>query len=222
MDKGQLETLLTTLDWWTGLFTLLVVIGVGGEFVLHIWSSRASGRLIEIQKTETQRLQAKVADLDTQSAVANKAIAEANQRAKQLELETEKLRNQNLKLQERMEWRTISQSERTKMIEALKHYAGHSVQLTFPNENAEASSYADTFEDMFIAAGWTVQQGFYSAAFATATKKYGVIFRSTPNSDAAVKSLLDVLKEINISIRTEQVGGDSSFVEIFIGPKPNR
>jgi hypothetical protein len=42
MDKGTLEGLIGALDNWAAFFTLLVVIGVGGELVVHVWQSRAS------------------------------------------------------------------------------------------------------------------------------------------------------------------------------------
>ncbi len=81
MDKNALESLLSVLDNWAALFTLLVVIGVGGEFFVHIKSSRASKRLIAIQHEEEKLREAEIARLSKEAAGAGKSIAHANARA---------------------------------------------------------------------------------------------------------------------------------------------
>jgi hypothetical protein len=52
MGKEALDALLSVLDNWAALFTLLVVIGVGGELVIHVMQSRANKKLIALQRTE--------------------------------------------------------------------------------------------------------------------------------------------------------------------------
>jgi hypothetical protein len=42
VDKDALEGLISVLDNWAAFFTLLVVIGVGGELVIHVLQSRAN------------------------------------------------------------------------------------------------------------------------------------------------------------------------------------
>ena len=81
MDKNALENLLSTLDWWAGFFTLLVVIGVGGELFVHIKSGRVSKRLIAIQHDEEKVRETEIARLGKEAAESGKSIAEANARA---------------------------------------------------------------------------------------------------------------------------------------------
>lgn len=52
MGEEALEALIGTLDNWAAFFILLVVIGVGGELVIHIMQSRANKKLIALQHTE--------------------------------------------------------------------------------------------------------------------------------------------------------------------------
>jgi len=99
MDKPGLEALLTSLDHWAGLFILLVVIGVGGELVVHLLSSRASGRLIALQNAEEQKLKTELSRLGGVTAEANKVAAQANERANEMEVQAEELRRQNLEIQ---------------------------------------------------------------------------------------------------------------------------
>lgn len=81
MDKNALENLLSALDGWAAFFTLLVVVGVGGELFVHIKSSRTSKRLIAIQHQEEKEREAEIARLSKEAAEAGKSIADANVRA---------------------------------------------------------------------------------------------------------------------------------------------
>ncbi|HUO34323.1 MAG TPA: hypothetical protein VMU43_04980 [Candidatus Acidoferrum sp.] len=92
MDKDSLEGLISLLDNWAVFFTLLVVIGVGGELVIHIMSSRANKKLITLQKSESLAQEAEIARMKKDSASfeldiakANKGAAEALERAAKAE-----------------------------------------------------------------------------------------------------------------------------------------
>ncbi len=92
MDKDALEGFIALLDNWAVVFTLLVVIGVGGELVVHIMSSRANKKLITLQKSEALAQESEIARMKKDSASfeldiskANKGAAEALERAAKAE-----------------------------------------------------------------------------------------------------------------------------------------
>lgn len=124
MDKPGLEALLTSLDHWAGLFILLVVIGVGGELVVHLLSSRASGRLIALQNAEEQKLKTEMSRLGGVTAEANKVAAQANERANEMEVQTEELRRQNLEIQRRINPRFLTTAEQQTIFEAIHPFHG--------------------------------------------------------------------------------------------------
>jgi hypothetical protein len=78
MDKDALEGFISVLDNWAAFFTLLVVIGVGGELVIHVMSSRANKKLIAFQKNEALVQEAEIARMKKDSASFELDIAKAN------------------------------------------------------------------------------------------------------------------------------------------------
>src|ERR1039458_2574293 len=105
MNKDALGALISALDNWAAFFTLLVVIGVGGELVVHVMSSRANKKVIALQKSESLAQEAEIARLKKDSASfeldiakANKGAADANARTAELELEAARL-HKGLQLQ---------------------------------------------------------------------------------------------------------------------------
>jgi hypothetical protein len=78
MDKSTLEGLLSILDNWAAFFTLLVVIGVGGELVVHVMQSRANKKLIALQNTEALAQEAEIVRMKNASASFELDIAKAN------------------------------------------------------------------------------------------------------------------------------------------------
>ena len=91
MSKDALEALLSLLDNWAAFFTLLVVIGVGGELAIHVMQSRANKKLIALQKTESLAQEEEIARLKKDSASFELDVAKANERAASAEFETEHL-----------------------------------------------------------------------------------------------------------------------------------
>jgi hypothetical protein len=130
MDKTQLETLLSSLDWWTGFFTLLVVIGVGGEFVTHIWSSRASGRLISIQNEEGKALQIRAAELE----------------------------RANLEIKQKMAWRSLIGDERKTFVASVRSPNRQITVVEL--EDGESWNYAENLFSALKEAGWAAGKNY--------------------------------------------------------------
>jgi hypothetical protein len=124
IDKPGLEARLGSLDNLAAFFTLLVVIGVAGELVVHILSSRASTKLISLQ---------------------NEEVARANGRTAQLERE-------NLEIKQKMAWRTLNGDERKTFINSVRG-AGRQVTVV-ELEDGEAWNYAESLFSALKEAGW--------------------------------------------------------------------
>jgi hypothetical protein len=164
--------------WWNSLEKVssfnTYVLGFAALFgfvtaVLIIAGWFLGSRISDLQQAQVTQFRV---DADSKIAAANKAAAQANEHAVQLENQTAELRNQNLKIQEKMAWRFIPPAEQLRIIEHLKPYKGHSVQISAV-EDAEAAAYTDNFLTVFSQAGWTVQRNSYSVYYSAFTKTYG-------------------------------------------------
>jgi hypothetical protein len=148
MDKEALEGFIGVLDNWTAVFTLLVVIGVGGELVVHVWQSRANKKLIALQHTETLAQEAEIARLKNQSASFELAIAttkkeagEANERGGRLEKEAAELTANNLRLEAAIAPRRLSERQQR----------GLATLTAFANRTVGIRSYANDTEGLVLA-----------------------------------------------------------------------
>ncbi len=122
MDKDALEGLISVLDNWAAVFTLLVVIGVGGELVIHVMSSRANKKLIALQKSEALAQEAEIA---------------------RLHRETELERSARVELEARVAWRRLSKEQQSVIADHLKQFSGMRVGVSYLGGNPEASQFAD-------------------------------------------------------------------------------
>ena len=218
MDKSQLETLLAALDRWTLFFTFLVAAGVTGEFVVHFRYSRASGKLIQLQHEDEQKLRAEVTRLGTASAEANQIAAQANERAKELEVQAEELRRENLELQRKINPRFLTTSEQQTIFNAINTFPGHSIILTRLGDG-EAGPYGDSIIAIFQKAGWAVQVnqvGMYTPP------PYGIICRVSAHPDAAATGVIAAFTKAKIDITVQHVAAapSDSWIDMLVGLKP--
>jgi hypothetical protein len=218
MDKPGLEALLTSLDHWAGLFILLVVIGVAGELVVHILSSRASGRLIALQNAEEQKLKTEMTRLGSVTAEANKIAAQANERANQMEIQAEELRRQNLEIQRKINPRFLTTTEQKTIFDGINLFRGHQIILTRLGDG-EAGPYGDSIIAIFQKAGWAAQVnhvGMYTPP------TYGIVCRVSPHPDAAAKALIAAFSKAGIELTVQHVEAASadSWIDVLVGLKP--
>jgi len=211
MDKSQLEALLTALDHWTVFFTFLVVMGVGGELVVHVLYSRASGRLIVLQHTEEQQLRTEISRLSNTTAEANKIAAQANQRA-------EELKNENLEIQRKIADRFLTQSQRHTILHGIQPHRAHRIVITRLGDR-EAGAYGDSIISLFEQAGWAVERHDVGM-FLPPT--YGIVCRTSTDPDDAVKDLLVAFANAKIELTVQQVPAapSNSWVDMMVALKP--
>jgi hypothetical protein len=181
MDKDALDGLISLLDNWAAVFTLLVVLGVGGELVVHVMQSRANKKLIALQNSEALAREAEIARMKKDSAsfeldIANakKGAADALERAAKAEENlgnakkdaalalqraadanriAEEERLKRVQIEERMKPRSLKPSPQA--ISALKAFKG--TEYTFSSVFADEESIVllKQLDSILLSAGWT-------------------------------------------------------------------
>jgi hypothetical protein len=154
MNKDALEGLISLLDNWTAFFTLLVVIGVGGELVVHVISSRANKKLIALQKSEALAQEAEIARMKKDSAFFELDIAKANKGAAEANRIAEAERLERIKIEERLSgWKLNSEAQK-RLTAELKPYAKTPFDLSI---NPAEANFMETIDAVLLAAGWERQ-----------------------------------------------------------------
>jgi hypothetical protein len=224
MDKGALEALIATLDNWAALFTLLVVIGVGGELAVHVMSSRANKKLAALQniqglaqEAEIARLRKDSASFELDIAKANEGAADAKARAAGLEVEALQLRKQ-LTLQGARE-NLLSGENRQKLVDALKRFAGQKVDVRYSasvmmvNSAVVSSSplgddtvgLANALVGFMKDAGWSLPP----SALPSSIQGYGInvkiVEMASPLTRAAAEGLAKALRDVSLVVFGPQI-----------------
>jgi hypothetical protein len=181
MPKEAIETLLVALENWATFFILLVVIGVGGELVVHVMQSRANKKLNAIQhaetfaqQTEIERLRNESSSTQLNTAKANEGAAEAlrqaakaeeslanarkeaalaNERAAEANKIAEGERLARIKIEHKLAPRILSDENQKRIESKLKPFAGMPYELGL-NAVPEAINLANTIDKILRSAGW--------------------------------------------------------------------
>lgn len=185
MPKEALEALIAALENWAAFFTLLVVLGVGGELVVHVMQSRANKKLITIQHQEALAQETEIARLQNTSASARLEIAKANEGAamaltkaaqaeenlgtarKEAALANERAADANkiaegerlarLKIEEKLAPRTLNDEQRKRIESKLKPFAGTPYELAL-NPVPEATDLLGVIAPILRSAGWVYKE----------------------------------------------------------------
>lgn len=219
MNKDALEGLIAVLDNWAAFFTLLVVIGVGGELVVHVISSRTNKKLIALQKSESLIQETEIARLKKDSASfgldiakANKGAADANERAAGLEVEALQLRKELLLQGPRAN--LIAGDTRKKLADALKPFAKQpvdvrcSASVIMVNSRIvqvtpigdDTAGLASTLIGVLKEVGWSVP----SEPMPSSLKGQGITIELGANAShqtrAAAQALAEALRHISLAV----------------------
>lgn len=181
MDKEAPEALIGVLDNWAAFFTLLVVLGVGGELVVHVMQSRANKTLIALQHSDALSQEAEIARMKKESssfeldiAKANKGSAEAIERAAKAEeslgnarkdaaLANERAAEANkiaegeklarLKIEQKLAPRSLDKAQQERIEAKLKPFSGMPYELAV-TPVPEAISILTTIDEILRSSGW--------------------------------------------------------------------
>jgi hypothetical protein len=185
MTKEMLEAFISTLENWSSFFTLLVVIGVGGELIVHLTQSHANKKLIAIQHKESIDQEAEIARLRNESATtqlqtakANEGAAEAlrqaanaeenlgnarkdaalaNERAAEANKIAEGERLARLKIEEKLAPRRLNEAQQERIEAKLRPFANTPYELAV-NPVPEAIDLLSTVDSVLRAAGWGAKE----------------------------------------------------------------
>lgn len=172
MSKESLETLIAMLDNWAAFFTLLVVVGVGGELIVHVMQSRANKKLVGLQHVEAIAQEAEIARMKKESASfeldiakTKKGAADALERAAKAEenlgqfnaraaLAEQHAAEANLELAKLKAPRKISPEQQGRIKLAVQEFKGTPFDMAAATDS-EAADLATQIEDILVAAGWS-------------------------------------------------------------------
>jgi hypothetical protein len=154
MNKEALEALLSTLDNWAAFFILLVVLGVGGELIVHLLESRANKKLVALQHAETEAQKAEVARLNKDAEGFRLDVAKANERASEANRIAEEEKLARLKIEERLAPRSLTKEQSDKLTAALGKFPGQKIEIMEYSLSREASSLSKKIQAALVAAKW--------------------------------------------------------------------
>lgn len=233
MDKEALEAFIGTLDNWATLFTLLVVIGVGGELIVHMLQSGANKKLAAIQNAESIAQAIEVARLNKESASfnldiakANKGAADATERAANAEKQAaessrraEEERVERLKLEASLKPRRLTAEQKQKLALLLKPFSTSPLALEWVGPGGqESADLASDMNDVVLSLGIKISHR------NILMDQYfkGVFLKSGVGRTAEVEVLAGFLIEVGLSTKPVAVTtlSDAQELVVVIGSKP--
>ncbi len=210
----------------------LVVIGVAGEFQVHVRAGRIETDMRDLTRQSVAISNRDAAASNEHAAVADQKAGEANERAGKNEREAAGLRKdadilrgknlalegEVLRLQERLAWRRISAAQHDEFVALLKPYAGSPVFINgFDNADIESKTFA---EDIFRAlhdALWNVSLNLTNTA---SNLPVGVFCRIDVRTPAGT-ALSAILKKLpGVKIIAGQFADSIGVITVGLRPPP--
>jgi hypothetical protein len=154
--KARLEKALAVF------FTIVIIVGVAIEH-------RADAAISVFVSQEGAFTALKMKEADERAASAQQAAASANALAAQARIEEEKLRLQNLELQEKLAPRHLTREQQQRITRKLRTFPGQRVAIFSCSGDLEIKSFTDDFVHLFTpeTSGWIL------AAFASGVEPHG-------------------------------------------------
>lgn len=194
----EVQRLQTAADWWANLalwLTAITAVIAAGYFVASRLAlnrgSQARTAQATLASVKEQQFIRDLKEKDRQIATANEKASDANERARTLEVIAERLKKQNLELEQRLAHRRISPGQHDKFVAALRPYAGSIVALTKLGD-LEAGTFADDILSVLADAGWRVN---LTTIGIMGPPRYGLECLINDQSQAG-KSLITVMREL--------------------------
>ncbi|MFZ1009151.1 MAG: hypothetical protein WAN65_20080 [Candidatus Sulfotelmatobacter sp.] len=235
MGKEALEGLTAALDNWAAVFTLLVVVGVGGELVVHVMQSRANKKLIALQHTEALAQESEIARMKKDSASfeldiarANRGAAESIEQAANAEKQAaesnrkaEEERVARLKLEATLKPRRLTANQKARLSSILRPFAPVSIFIEWPGSaDQEVVDLASDFNDAIVSAGIPVPLGNRKILMGESFRGLYLKTGNTRRTEAEV--IAQFLIDADLAVRpvTLRPASNPEELTIGIGAKP--
>jgi hypothetical protein len=181
MNKSALEQLLSSYNWWMGLSTIAVAVGILGEYVAHfIFEKDArenkremavsilfgvlvlggvvgeyifASKLSQVAETLQQMADAEVAQANKDAAQANERAANAEKEAARLGKMAEDEKLARVKIEQQLAPRTLDGEQQKRIRGRLSGFAGTPFELAV-SDTTEAAALMLTLDNLLRAAGW--------------------------------------------------------------------
>jgi hypothetical protein len=225
MDKEALEALLSTLDNWAAFFILLVVLGVGGELIVHLMQSRANKKLVALQHAETRAQETEIASLNKDAEGFKLDVAKANERASEANRIAEQEKLARLKIEERLAPRSLNKTQSDKITAVLLSFAGQKIEIIEYGLSREASSLSKQIQSAIVAAKWDAKVVGVLSGVEPDPGILVLIAKEQAESPAAT-ALVRILNDQGLAARLTHDAGFTpepyapGVIRLFVGPKP--
>jgi len=176
-----------------------------------------------IKHTEANALDAKIDSIKTREDLANEKLKllntqheVADARKKQIDAEASLG-----KIQEKLRFRTFTDSQRTQLIKQLTLNASPPIRITVVSGNQEAMQYAKQLMDILKEAKWEILGGEIAKSIGSSSVGLFLIFNSPMNAPRYVRILQDALAQVGVNAEGHvNSNKPENYVELFVGLKP--
>jgi outer membrane murein-binding lipoprotein Lpp len=170
MDKNALQQVLSSANWWMGVSTIAVAVGILGEYVAHFIFEEDARRnkremavsilfgvlvlggvvgeyvfgkkLSQVSEQLQQLADAEVAQSNKDAAQARRDAETAKQEAAQLRKDAETERLARVKIEASVAWRHLTDAQKKDIGKALSRFSNEVVGVQYEIAGSDCSSFA--------------------------------------------------------------------------------
>lgn len=215
-SKRESRMLGLGLDAWNNIVVAALAFGAVAAIVIGV----ATYAVVRLQKADAE---AAAVEFERYKLATEKTISEANARAEEAKLETERLKKE-------VAWRELPPGIAAKLVAELSKEPGE-IAIVWLVGDPESAEYSSHFANVFRNAGWQIEivgrtflgppEGLYV--------EHGKLWN--PSIDEAVKRLRKTLGDAGIAIQPGNapveanvpqlmLGNDTSNIRLVVGVKP--
>jgi hypothetical protein len=226
---------LESASFWSNVAVVAFTVfaAVAGGLALYFSSSLATVKDAELSRFQTEAkvaiasADARAAEANANAAAATAASSTALERAAALELEAEQQRERAaraerdlLELQQRVEPRRLTATQRTNLIDLLTKtpHKGH-VPVRSPIGDGEANNFASELYEVLKAAGWPNPDIARIGAAGGTPNGLTILVRNAKSAPPYARALQDAFTQAGIALLGMEITDLSTDVELFVGRK---
>jgi hypothetical protein len=242
-ELGSLKSALNCWEWFGYVSTAIVFIGCVGEFIAEFThfpkSERSEKRLARLSlivlilgiagellgAVRTSQLSGQlIANIEERAGKAEQRAAEADERADIALLGQEKLRSDNLKLEELIQPRDLTMEQQLEIKRRLLGFSGRVISVRSYSLDTEGKRLGKLLKSIFEGSGLNVSDNLGNLMNLGGNVVEGIQIAGPHSQDDLIGALLKSSLKADPSLRMFRKDDPKirpdALVEILVGPKP--